>query len=279
MLVVLAVVIVVSLVINFQTSEPKTVVVKDESAQRDIAQKALEIEALKQKIAELEQKASTPVVVEKVIEKEVSPVIKVRQMPVLAYSRVTQKGVVGSVEVSLVPGKGDILIDVRPFNSIAVQQSAEKSVKAAMKEANILSLRDKDIKIKFSIGAEAVGGESAGIAIALATLALLTDAKIKKTVAATGTMDEFGNVGKVGGILQKAEAISKKGVKLLLIPRGTGEVIATTPQYFVDETGKRVGKGPNVQRPINAIKEARSRWNLELQQVSTLSGAKQYVLE
>jgi len=153
-------------------------------------------------------------------------------------------------------------------------------VMAALKEAGMRQLGYKDVKIKFYIDSEAVGGESAGIAIALATLALLTDKETKEYVAATGTIDRDGTIGKVGGILQKAEAASKKNTRVLLIPRGEGEITAITPHYFIDpETGKRVGKGEPIERKINVIKEARSRWNLEVQQVATLSEAKKYVFK
>lgn len=213
------------------------------------------------------------------IKQKEQPTFKTADMPVLAYNRQTQKGVVGYVEVTLLPGKGDILIDVRPFNSPAVQHSAESAVLAALKEAGKRQLTYQDIKIKFYIDTAAVGGESAGIAISLAALSLLTEQKLKNYVAATGTIDRDGNIGKVGGILQKAEAASKKNKRLLLIPRGEGEVIATTPQYYVDETGKIVGKGPQVQRPINVMHEARTRWNVDVQQVATLAEARKYAFE
>lgn len=240
---------------------------------------------LEQKLAELGQQVPVVVekpvyiekVVEKIVEKEVMPVVKSQRMPVLAYSRVTKKGVVGYVEISFVQGKGDTLIDIRPFNSPSVQLSARNAVDAAMREAGIRTLRDKDIKIEFNIDAQAVGGESAGLAIGLAVLALLTDTKIKDTIAATGTIDTDGTVGKVGGILAKAEAVAKKGARLLLIPRGEGEVTALTPHYFVDpQTGEVVRKGEPVMRKINVPQEARRRWNLEVQQVATLAEAKKY---
>lgn len=250
------------------------------TTEQEILQKSQQLEHVQQQLSELRKQVEHPRIVEKIVEKEVLPEIKTRKMYVLAFDRKTQEGVVGSVIVSLIPGKGDILIDVRPFNSPAVQHSAESAVTAALKEANIPILRDKDIKIQFAIEGGAVGGESAGIAISLATLALLTDTKIKPYVAATGTITSEGIIGKVGGILQKAEAISKKNVKLMLIPRGTAEVTVITPHYYIDPiTKKRVSKGEPVQRTINAIKEARSRWNLELQQVETLAEAKKYVFE
>ena len=243
--------------------------------QKQIEQKNTQLLA-RQETKQAEQQAPKQII----IEKEITQEIKTSYMPVLAYNRATRQGVVGYVEVSLVPGKGDTLIDVRPFNSPTVQKSAQNAVMAALKEAGMRQLGYKDVKIKFYIDSEAVGGESAGIAIALATLALLTDKETKEYVAATGTIDRDGTIGKVGGILQKAEAASKKNTRVLLIPRGEGEITAITPHYFIDpETGKRVGKGEPIERKINVIKEARSRWNLEVQQVATLSEAKKYVFK
>ena len=238
----------------------------NEQSQKNINQKPLIIEK--------------PIYVEKIIEKTVQELIKSKKMPVLAYNRRTKEGEVGYVEISLLPGKGDVLIDVRPFNAIAVQLSARNAATAAIHQAGISKLVDKDIKIEFNIGAEAIGGESAGIAIALATYALITNKEIKEHVAATGTIDEEGVIGKIGGVLPKAEAASKKGATLFLIPRGEGEIMAYTPHYFINPITKEVvAKGEPILRKINVIKEARSRWGLEIQQVSTLPEAIKYALE
>lgn len=239
-------------------------------------QKAMQEKNIPTEQPQKEQPKQIEKIIEKEITKEKEPDIKTRTTPVLAYNRQTQKGIVGYVEISTIPGKGDILIDVRPFNSPDVQKSTENAVKAAMKEAKLQQIPYKDIKIKFYIDSEAVGGNSAGLPIALATLALLQNKQLKKEVAATGTIDEKGNIGKVGGILQKAEAASKKGIRTFLIPRGEGEITATTPHYLVDATGKRIEKLAPVTRKINAIHEARSRWNIDLQQTATLTEAKKY---
>lgn len=255
-------------------------VVKSDDARVLLEQRIIELEQRPEVPAVVEKPVYVEKVVEKIVEKEVLPEVKSQRMPVLAYSRVTQKGVVGYVEISLVPGKGDTLIDIRPFNSPSVQLSARNAVDSAMREAGIRSLRDKDIKIKFNIDAQAVGGESAGLAIGLAVLALITDTKVKDYVAATGTIDADGSVGKVGGILAKAEAVAKKGARLMLIPRGEGEITALTPHYFVDpNTGEVVRKGEPIMRKINVIQEARRRWNLEVQQVATLTEARKYAFE
>ncbi len=249
-----------------------------------VEQKVEEITSLKESVAELEAKLKQaeaqiekPTIIEKIVEKEAE--IKTQKYPILAYSRKDEKGVVGFVEVSLLPGSGDTLIDVRPFNALAVQKSARNAVDAALNILGKGNLGNKDIKIKFNIDARAVGGESAGLAIGIATYSLLSGKKVKPHVAGTGTISTKGEIGKVGGILAKAEAISKKGVSIMLIPRGEAQITVKTPHHFVDpRTGKVVRKGKPVLRQINVLKEARQRWKMNVIQVSSLKEALDHAL-
>ncbi|WP_285726131.1 PDZ domain-containing protein [Psychromicrobium xiongbiense] len=77
-----------------------------------------------------------------------------------------------------------------------------------------------------------VGGPSAGMMFALATIDKLTpdDLTGGKHVAGTGTIDADGNVGPIGGIVQKMIGASKDGATLFLAPSSNcNEVVGHVP--------------------------------------------------
>jgi PDZ domain-containing protein len=71
-----------------------------------------------------------------------------------------------------------------------------------------------------SIDVTNIGGPSAGLAMTLGVMDALTDGSITggRTVAATGTMDDQGDVGDVGGVPQKTIAVEHAGATLFLVP-------------------------------------------------------------
>lgn len=73
--------------------------------------------------------------------------------------------------------------------------------------------------VQFDVGS--IGGPSAGLAMTLALLDVLSNGKLTggHKVAATGTIDTDGNVGDVGGVAQKTVAVRRAGVQLFLVPR------------------------------------------------------------
>lgn len=65
-----------------------------------------------------------------------------------------------------------------------------------------------------------VRGPSAGLAFSLSILDVLTEGELTggMAVATTGTIDRFGNVGRVGGVPQKTEAANRAGIDVFLVP-------------------------------------------------------------
>lgn len=82
--------------------------------------------------------------------------------------------------------------------------------------------RDLTYELPFpvEIDTEDVGGPSAGVALTLGILDVLTPGSITggATIAVTGTIDPEGRVGEVGGVGQKAVAASREGAEMLLVP-------------------------------------------------------------
>ncbi len=71
----------------------------------------------------------------------------------------------------------------------------------------------------------AVGGPSAGLAFTLAVLDQLTEGELTggESVAVTGTIDAAGNVGAVGGVLQKTAAVRDLGAEAFIVPAQLGD--------------------------------------------------------
>jgi PDZ domain-containing protein len=65
-----------------------------------------------------------------------------------------------------------------------------------------------------------IGGPSAGLALTLGLLDVLSNGKLTggHAVAATGTMSLDGEVGPIGGAAQKAVAVRRAGAKVFLVP-------------------------------------------------------------
>jgi PDZ domain-containing protein len=74
-----------------------------------------------------------------------------------------------------------------------------------------------DVSVKIN---ENIGGPSAGLMFSLAIFDTLTPGSLTgdETVAGTGTIDENGKVGPIGGIQQKIVGAQDDGAKLFLVP-------------------------------------------------------------
>lgn len=83
-----------------------------------------------------------------------------------------------------------------------------------------------DFGFTVDIDSGSVGGPSAGLAFTLAVLDQLTEGELTggAQVAVTGTIGALGNVGPVGGVLQKTAAVVDLGADAFIIPAGLGEV-------------------------------------------------------
>lgn len=79
---------------------------------------------------------------------------------------------------------------------------------------------DFRLPVKVSVSSDGIGGPSAGLAFTLGIVDGMTTGDITggKKVAATGTMDPYGDVGDVGGVAQKTVAVRDAGAKVFLVP-------------------------------------------------------------
>lgn len=82
-----------------------------------------------------------------------------------------------------------------------------------------------DFPFKVDVDTTGIGGPSGGLAMTLAILDDLTAGNLTggRRVAVTGTIDDAGNVGPIGGIKQKAVAARDAGAQLFIVPKCQAE--------------------------------------------------------
>jgi len=199
-----------------------------------------------------------------------------RKAPIVAVNSDETAGIVGVVDVRLIPGSSNVLVDTSPFTEPDLQLSANTAVQVA-KSVTGLTSTDKDFVFDYQIQSDVVGGGSAGAAETLAAIAALENKSIKTDVAISGTINADGTIGPVGGLLEKAKAVSNAGYKLFLVPQG--EAITTIPQGVV----QRRQMGPFVSYTTQVIPKTvdlrQQGLNLKIVEVSNVQDAMKYMLE
>ncbi|MDP1631915.1 MAG: endopeptidase La [Caulobacter sp.] len=93
------------------------------------------------------------------------------------------------------------------------------------------SLFDKtDIHVHVPDGATPKDGPSAGAAMAVAMVSVLTGISIRKDIAMTGEITLRGRVTAIGGLKEKLLAALRSGVKTVLIPQENEKDLAEVPE-------------------------------------------------
>jgi Lon-like protease len=81
--------------------------------------------------------------------------------------------------------------------------------------------QDWDFPVDVKINTPQIGGPSAGLALTLGIIDKLTSGRLTghAVVAATGTIDQYGNVGQVGGVPEKTIAVEQAGATVFFVPK------------------------------------------------------------
>ncbi|MBC7114773.1 MAG: Lon-like protease [Archaeoglobi archaeon] len=197
---------------------------------------------------------------------------------IVAVSSLEDVGVMGKVRVQILPGEGRVLISTNPFVEPDTQYSAETAVKVASKITGV-DFSDYDIIFDFRINGTVLGGPSAGAAMTVALIAAVENSSVREDAVITGTIEEDGKIGEVGGILEKAQAAAQSGMKLFLLPEGQSQI----KYYEKIVKERRVGEITfyeihYVPSYLN-LSEYMSSYGLQVVEVSDIREALYYLLE
>jgi ATP-dependent Lon protease len=142
-------------------------------------------------------------------------------------------GDVLTIEVSILPGKGDLQLTGKLGE--VMRESAHAALTWIRSRAERLGLdkhfyRDLDVHVHVPEGATPKDGPSAGISIALAMVSALTGTPTRHDVAMTGEITLRGTVIAVGGLTEKALAARRAGLRVLLLPKSNQKDLAEIPE-------------------------------------------------
>ena len=125
------------------------------------------------------------------------------------------------IEVSLFPGKGELLLTGQIGEVMQESARAAFTYTRAHQEALAIdkeAFENQDIHIHVPAGAIPKDGPSAGIAIATALVSAFTGKKVNCKVGMTGEISLRGRVLPIGGLKEKSLGALRAGIKHVIIP-------------------------------------------------------------
>jgi len=157
-------------------------------------------------------------------------------------------GEILTVEVSAMPGTGQLRLTGQLGD--VMKESAQLAISYVRSElsARIPDFQfDKfDVHIHVPSGAIPKDGPSAGVALLVAVVSLLTNKSVSPAVAMTGEITLRGSVLPVGGIKEKVLAAARAGVEEVFLPKRNDSEYVEIPEevrsklkvHFVDDVSE-----------------------------------------
>ena len=138
-----------------------------------------------------------------------------------------------TIEVSILPGKGDLMLTGKLGD--VMRESGQAAMSYARSRASQLGLdrwfhRDIDVHVHVPEGAMPKDGPSAGITMATALVSALTGVPTLPNVAMTGEITLRGTVLPIGGLNEKSVAARRAGMKTVLVPKANAKDLAELPE-------------------------------------------------
>ncbi len=198
-------------------------------------------------------------------------------------------GMISTLTVEIRSGDGRVLTDTHPLVGLDFQHADRTAVKVAskitghaldddgegLKGANVLFYVSTEGE--GSVEIQAIDGPSAGAATTVATIAALENKKVREDVIITGTINEDGSIGPVGGVFEKAQAANENGAHLFLVPQGQSVVIVYKEVVHQWGMVQWITYEPE-QIDLNEYAE-NAGWDLKIQEVSNIEEAMALMLE
>jgi uncharacterized protein len=177
--------------------------------------------------------------------------------------------------VEVMPGSGRTLVDI---DNLLFWADTQQNIRTARRvAANITGMDINKYDFVYSIYANAtvIGGESAGAAIAIATIAALENRRLNESVMITGTVNHDGSIGPVGEIIAKAKAAKQSGSKLFLVPLlQSRDVVYETSQHCEKFGSNDICTIEQVPRKISVTNQS----GIEVLEVGSVQEAIKYFL-
>jgi ATP-dependent Lon protease len=147
-------------------------------------------------------------------------------------------GDVLSVEASLIPGKGNVILTGQLGD--VMQESARAALTYTRSKAKALGVREdfyskNDVHIHVPAGAIPKDGPSAGITMTVALASALTKRPVRKGIGMTGEVTLRGKVLPIGGVKEKSLAAHRAGLKKVILPKDNEKDLEDVPEHVRKE--------------------------------------------
>ncbi len=170
-------------------------------------------------------------------------------------------GTEATLGVTLTKGVGKVWSSVESLVGTSTQNTERIAVDLLQKYFKDSNSYDYYFDIKSN--AKTVDGPSAGLPTALVLYNLFAGKETPDYVSGTGTISSSGNIGKVGGVLEKTKYASKVGIKLFFVPKSELDVV--------------IKDGDEVKR-VDLSSYAESKWGIKVIGVDKLDDVLKYDL-
>lgn len=183
------------------------------------------------------------------------------------------KGVSTVLSVEAVPGKGRTLVDIE---NLLFWADTQQSIRMARLVANNYTknkIENYNLIYNVEANASLIGGPSAGVALAIATIFALNGEKPREDVMITGTINHDGSIGPVSAILEKAKASKEAGASLFLVPLlQSRDVIYETNQHCEKFGFTEICQTETIPRKVNVSEQT----GIEVVEVGSIEEALKY---
>ena len=123
------------------------------------------------------------------------------------------------LNVEVENGSGNIYTSTDPLVGMDTQESERKAVEVAMRTMG-RNASLYDVFLTMNVGdTRQVDGPSAGAAMTILTISAVEGRPLRSDFTITGTIEDSGGIGPVGGVFTKVEAASREGKRIALVPR------------------------------------------------------------
>jgi ATP-dependent Lon protease len=142
------------------------------------------------------------------------------------------------VEATRMRGKGGLVLTGHLGE--VMRESAQAALSYVRSNALLLGIDEElfersDIHIHVPAGAVAKDGPSAGVAMVVALISLLTNTPVKPYTAMTGEITLRGKVLPVGGIKEKVLAAGRAGVTTVVLPEHNEKDLIDVPKEILEK--------------------------------------------
>jgi len=170
------------------------------------------------------------------------------------------------IEVSLMPGKGKLLLTGQLGD--VMKESAKAAFTWTRSHYHELGLKSSfadniDVHIHVPEGAVPKDGPSAGVAITTALVSALTGVSVRREIGMTGEVTLRGHVLEIGGLKEKAIAGHRAGLKVITAPKDNKKDLDEIPAEV-----KRDVKFVFTEEVEDVLKVALASWPIKVKSLT-----------